>query len=241
MTANDPKRTFLKHEVMNKLYIVLLLVILSACSTSNIHDDGSIGFSPGCHKSDYSPAKDSIYVLPYPIGREYGISQGNCGIYTHKRDFLNGVHGDLRYAYDFEIPIGQDITAARSGEVLTIEERYEDYTNDIWQTNYIQILHDDGTIGVYLHFTKNGVLVDVGDEIKQGVKIGIAGATGYVGYIPHLHFHVFEKEHKSCTLYGTDDSEYNFKGCKTLPITFKNAEPLDIPPLNSKRYKALEY
>ena len=59
-----------------------------------------------------------------------------------------------------------------------------------------------------------------------------------------IQFNVSEREHKNCKLSLYDQSNKSvsyIKGCKTIPITFKNAEPLDTPLRFSKNYKSVEY
>ena len=54
----------------------------------------------------------------------------------------------------------------------------------------VVIQHEDGTRAGYWHLQQNGVLVNVGDTIKQGQPIALSGKTGYSA-IPHLHFLVW--------------------------------------------------
>ena len=51
------------------------------------------------------------------------------------------------------------------------------------------IKHADDTFGVYWHMKHNGVLVKVGDKVKQGDDIARSGNTGNSSG-PHLHFDV---------------------------------------------------
>lgn len=48
--------------------------------------------------------------------------------------------------------------------------------------NAVFVLHEDGTIGEYRHFKKDGVVVTKGDEVRTG---------------PHLHFNVVKREGSS--------------------------------------------
>ena len=107
--------------------ISVLSLAVSACMTKQLVKEGQmiendipIGHSEGCWVSDYTPANESQYVLPYPIGTSYIIGQGNCGQFTHTSPPT--ISGDIRYAYDFSLPIGDKIVAARSGEVINVED-----------------------------------------------------------------------------------------------------------------------
>ena len=67
---------------------VFMVSMLFACqSPSGVTENKAftartVGHTDGCWLSDYLPGQDSFYVLPYAIGKSYGISQGNCGKYT---------------------------------------------------------------------------------------------------------------------------------------------------------------
>ena len=53
--------------------------------------------------------------------------------------------------------------------------------------NYVRILHDDGTMGVYLHLMRGSVAVREGQRVEAGMQIGRSGNTGN-STGPHLHF-----------------------------------------------------
>ena len=80
--------------------------------------------------------------------------------------------------YDFLMPIGIDIIAARDGSALLVEERFPDGTRIAGEENYINVLHSDGTIAAYVHLTTNRVLVGIGDTVRQGDRIGWSGDSG---------------------------------------------------------------
>ena len=123
--------------------------------------------------------------LPWQGGREYLITQGPNGPPTHS-------HPTERWAYDFGLPEGTEIWAAKSGIVRLVKEdssigrcdpNYAGYGN------YIVIDHRDGTAALYLHLRYNGAIVNVNDEVRQGDLIGYSGNTGY-SCGPHLHFQI---------------------------------------------------
>jgi murein DD-endopeptidase MepM/ murein hydrolase activator NlpD len=57
-------------------------------------------------------------------------------------------------------------------------------------TNYITIMHSDGTFGVYAHIKYNGSKCKLGDYVKKGDVIAYSGNTGWSNG-PHLHFACF--------------------------------------------------
>jgi murein DD-endopeptidase MepM/ murein hydrolase activator NlpD len=57
------------------------------------------------------------------------------------------------------------------------------------RANFVRVLHDDGTMGLYAHLKPEGVLVRVGQRVRQGQRIGLSGNTGFTTG-PHLHFAV---------------------------------------------------
>jgi murein DD-endopeptidase MepM/ murein hydrolase activator NlpD len=152
----------------------------------------------------YPPAASSPYVLPFPVGVSVDVFQGNCGPWTHM--------GSMLYATDFALPVGEVVIAARGGEVVGIREHFRDDVDVNWgESNYVLILHSDGTRAYYGHFMQDGVVVEVGELVAQRQQIGFAGNTGYTGPTPHLHIEV----------QGCRD------GCDSIPITFRNAQPPD--------------
>jgi murein DD-endopeptidase MepM/ murein hydrolase activator NlpD len=118
------------------------------------------------------------------------------------------------------MPIGTPMLASRSGRVFLVEERFSDGTRIPGQENYINVLHSDGSMAGYVHLTRDGALVEVGDEVVQGQWIAVSGDTGS-STEAHLHFHV----------QGCD-------GCPTVPVTFRNARPATGRLLESQSYTA---
>ena len=149
-----------------------------------------------------APLSDD-YLLPYPIGVSYELIQGTCGSFDHDIE--------SRYAFDFAMPIGSIVTAAQDGVVIDLEESFSDGENDRNTDNQLLIEHENGTVGRYLHLTKNGALVEVGDMVRRGDTVALSGNTGFVT-TPHLHFDVV-----NC---GLDCTDFN-----TITIGFLNAEP----------------
>ena len=76
--------------------------------------------------------------------------------------------------------------AARGGVVVKTENRQSGRGNNP-SGNYVRILHDDGTMGVYLHLMKGSVSVTEGQRVAAGSFIARSGNTGN-STGPHLHF-----------------------------------------------------
>lgn len=181
------------------LVVASVLLILSACG------DDSVGTGlPDLEFMRFPDPADSPYCLPYPVGSKARVSQSWSESGTHRG----------RFAIDFSMPHGSEVTAARSGIVTETRDQYSDDDPTGGHENGVFVLHDDGTMAIYLHLSENGVLVDVGDNVTTGQVIGLVGTTGTS--TPHLHFEVFEGQREKSQWY------------RTLPVSFANAtEPLD--------------
>jgi murein DD-endopeptidase MepM/ murein hydrolase activator NlpD len=165
----------------------------------------------------YPPQAGSPYVLPYQVGQSYVVGQGNCGPSSHAFGTI------VQYAYDFLMPIGTSVVAARGGTVLLVEERFVDATRRPGEENYVNVLHDDGSIAAYVHLTQGGALVTVGDVVSRGDLIGVSGDTG-ASTQPHLHFHV-----QRCS------------GCETVALVFLNTRPHPNGLVQGEAYVAEAY
>jgi murein DD-endopeptidase MepM/ murein hydrolase activator NlpD len=157
----------------------------------------------------------SPYVLPYPVGESYTVSQGNCVTW-------GGHRGSYRFSYDFAMPIGALVTASRAGVVVEIRTEFVDGDIAIGHENLVKIEHDDGTIAAYSHLSS--ILVADGEEVRGGDPLGRSGNTGQTGGFPHLHFQV-----SPC---------WEPTACTTLPVTFRNTLPNPNGLLQNETYPA---
>jgi murein DD-endopeptidase MepM/ murein hydrolase activator NlpD len=89
------------------------------------------------------------------------------------------------------MPEGTPIIAARSGRVVKIENDQAGRGNDA-SGNFVRVLHDDGTQGVYLHLKQGSVSVRPGQRVAVGSALGLSGNTGNSSG-PHLHFVVQQR------------------------------------------------
>lgn len=118
------------------------------------------------------------YPLPWK-GGPFRISQGPNGAFSHF-----GVKS--RYAMDIAMPEGTQIIAARAGTVIKVENGQSGRGSDP-SGNFVRVLHDDGTMGVYLHLMRGSVSVKEGQHVVVGSALARSGNTGN-STGPHLHF-----------------------------------------------------
>lgn len=157
-----------------------------------------------CDQEFGDPAQ-SEYILPFRAGESYRINQGYCP--------SNPTWGHHNwFAYDFETPIGTNLIAMRAGRVFAVQSDREDNVLDCGPNsgNYIFMRHDDGTVAVYGHLTRNGVLVNRNDSVQQGDHIGISGNSGCSSG-PHVHVGIYR-------------ADAPFERQYSLPFNFRNAE-----------------
>jgi murein DD-endopeptidase MepM/ murein hydrolase activator NlpD len=133
----------------------------------------------------YPPREKSLYRLPWPAGITWWCCQSNRGS-------LGSHRGWEEFAYDFCMPEGSDVCAARGGIVSRVDDTYDGHGPNM-PNNLIFIDHGDGTKSWYLHLQKGGSFVKVGDRVVQGQIIARSGHVGR-SMKPHLHFHVFDSE-----------------------------------------------
>ncbi len=183
---------------MSRLVLLFALIALAGCDTSDPVLGEPIGAA--CAQVSYPDWQTSDYALPYPPGRSYLVLQGNCSSFSHQTVME-------QFAYDWRMPIGTVVVAMRGGIVDTTVSVHEDGNRVRSDVNGVLILHDDGTYGRYLHFTRGGVTVEMGARVAQGDTIGYSGDTGF-STEPHLHIDVLTNCREGV--------------CDGVPITFQN-------------------
>ena len=148
-------------------------ILLSACGTqyhftATEKDDADSSF---------------VYALPFPKGEKRYLIQGYQSKFSHKN----------RMALDFKMKKGSPVAAARDGVVVRLEESFTKggvSKKYLSKANQVVIRHADGSQAYYGHLQHNGVLVNVGDTVREGQVIARSGTTGYSA-LPHLHFIVW--------------------------------------------------
>lgn len=173
----------------------------------------TIGDKDALHDPEY------LYLLPYARGQSYRVLQGYGSRFSHR--------GLEQYSVDFNMSVGTPVHAARSGIVAKIEESHD---KGCWEdgcgayANYIVVLHSDGTTGEYYHLQKGGALVDVGEHVVAGQKIGLSGNTGHTT-MPHLHFAVYRAAEWGNT--------------QSIPVRFLTSAGVVDRPRRGGRYRAV--
>jgi murein DD-endopeptidase MepM/ murein hydrolase activator NlpD len=123
-------------------------------------------------------AQSYRYPLPWR-GGPFRLSQGAEGQYSH-------FGPKNRYAMDIAMPVGTPIIAARAGVVVKVENSQSGRGTDP-SGNFVRVLHNDGTMGVYLHLKQGSVSVREGQQVTVGSPLALSGNTGNSSG-PHLHF-----------------------------------------------------
>jgi murein DD-endopeptidase MepM/ murein hydrolase activator NlpD len=162
----------------------------------------------------HSPARP--YRVPFGIGSTYLVSQAYPGRITH-------VTADSQYAVDIALPDGTPVYAAREGTV--INARHDFFRSGaapvmLDQANVVEILHSDGTIGLYAHLHWDSIRVRIGAHVARGQYIADSGNTGFTSG-PHLHFAVLKNA-------GDEEVSlpFQFAGIAEVGVTPQNQMPL---------------
>jgi hypothetical protein len=130
-------------------------------------------------------APDQPYRVPFAVGQTVLVSQAYPSNVTH-------IDPSSEYAIDIAVPDGTPVYAARGGVV--IDMAHDHFRGGLTataldQANFVQILHSDGTVGIYAHLHWDSIRVQPGQKIQRGEYIANAGSTGFSSG-PHLHFAV---------------------------------------------------
>jgi murein DD-endopeptidase MepM/ murein hydrolase activator NlpD len=211
--------------MLRNLSSAVLAFLLAACGGESSTNSPTLNLpvTPVVTCEGFGDWTSSDYVLPFPIGLQYRINQGNCSGFGHS--------GFWAYGYDVVMPVGSTVTAARGGIVDHAQDGASD--GDRSNTNLITIMHDDGTVALYSHLTLHGVLVFVGQNVAMGEVIGASGDTGNTGGLPHLHFSL----HSCGALPGIPGTGT----CPTIPVNFSNTDANPAGLVANRVYEALTF
>jgi len=146
------------------------------------------------------PEPDAYYRLPWTNAESHGVGQGNnTPLNLTDPDPSHRLGSSQAFAFDFTMPAGTLLRAARGGRVEWVRETHPDAiydetqpenptTNHPWG-NALRIRHQDGSTSWYFHLRMNRVRVQKGDVVQRGQPIARSGNSGR-STGPHLHFQV---------------------------------------------------
>jgi|GEM_PF-6805673 len=121
------------------------------------------------------------YALPFDPRIPRLLAQGVGDAPTHT--------GRQRESFDFVMPAGTPVLAAREGVVARVVDGFTTGSADAaFSGNQVLVLHADGTFAIYLHLSP-GIPVKPGRRVNVGDVLGKSGGTGRAS-APHLHFAV---------------------------------------------------
>lgn len=140
---------------------------------------------------------NKLYVTSYYGNREYTY-QGRL-----VRDFHHGI--DL---IDANGNNSADIVAFADGVVTALVNKGEQYGTGC----YVRLAHDNGLQTMYYHLKSGSIVVNVGDHVKEGQKLGVIGTTGQSTGI-HLHFQI----DKGSSASSINPYPYLFEGKEFMP------------------------
>jgi murein DD-endopeptidase MepM/ murein hydrolase activator NlpD len=121
------------------------------------------------------------FTLPFAPRGTSTVIQGFDGEPTHK--------GERRHAFDFALPEGTPVLAAREGVVDYVLDDARDGERP--EGNEVLILHADGSHSGYAHLQRGSVVVRRGDTVARGAVIARSGRTSSLPIAAHVHFEVF--------------------------------------------------
>ena len=180
--------------------VIVFASLLTACGGSS--SGGGAPEEP-VECTGFGDWQQSAYVLPYTVGEAYRVNQANCSGFGHSDFWL--------YGYDFDMPIGTVVTAARSGVVAHAQDGARD--GDRSRTN--------------------GVFVTIGQAVAAGDVIGLSGDTGNTGGLPHLHISL----HPCGALPGLPGTG----SCDSIPVNFRNTTENPSGLRVNRTYEALPF
>lgn len=164
------------------------------------------------------PSSSCAWLLPFDAA-----DAGCCSIFsstgrcTQGNGTSDSHKGELRFAFDFDLPVGTPVLASAAGQVAASCSSSDCGGRSAkmrTKANFVVLRHAPGVYSRYYHLCKDGVHVSLGQHVAAGELIGRSGNTGYSGS-PHLHWDVVD-------VLATDTA--------TLALAPAAGPPADGPP-----------
>jgi murein DD-endopeptidase MepM/ murein hydrolase activator NlpD len=180
------------------------------------------------------PYHDWAFVNYYDVDTSAGIKDYQGGPFSY--DGHNG--HDITLPNFARMDAGIPEYAAADGTVQAVADGNFDRNTDSPNVpvNFIRIDHGNGWKTEYLHMANGTITVNVGDQVKAGQFLGLAGSSGH-STDAHLHFAVTHNGVLVETEYDPTDyyvSPYAYQG--SLPTTILDAGITNFAP-TSAEYK----
>ncbi len=164
---------------------------------------------------------DVRYAWPFDVANPRRLLAGPGGGVSMTALGAGGTGGHAgtqRWGFDFELPKGAEVRAARDGELMG-EIRFTERDRSLGAarpTTAVQVRHDDGTWALYGHLLPE-LPVKVGQKVQTGDRLGFARGQ-------HLHFSVHRTGEKGRV--------------ESLEIRFEDGSPEGVVPVTGASYGA---
>jgi murein DD-endopeptidase MepM/ murein hydrolase activator NlpD len=135
-----------------------------------------------------------LYRWPFESPRPrrvLGAVRGDVGAVSGTRFDGFRKPESLENAFNFELPVGTPVVAAREGRVVRVIDGHTEggpQQGMALKSNTVVVLHEDGSFAFYTHLSP-GIEVELSQRVEVGDRLGKSGATGQV-FEPELFFGV---------------------------------------------------